>query len=70
MRVGGIWYDNEGMFWENLTGGMSLSVFGIATGSCEIICNMIRLASVLRYDRLRHLKCNNMLLTLEVFCSG
>ena len=46
--MGGIWYDNECMFWENLTGGMSLSVVGIATGSCEIICNMTRLASVLR----------------------
>ena len=32
-RVDGIWYERECMFWENLTGGMSMSVFGIATSS-------------------------------------
>ena len=30
MRVDGIWYERECMFRENLTGGMSMSVFGIA----------------------------------------
>ena len=30
-RVGGIWFESECMFRENLTGGMSMSVFGIAT---------------------------------------
>ena len=36
-RVGGIWYESECMFRENLNGGMSMSVFGIATSSCEIL---------------------------------
>ena len=35
-RVGGIWYESECMFRDNLTGGMSMSVFGIATSSCVI----------------------------------
>jgi hypothetical protein len=26
---------SECMFWENINGGMSMSVFGIATSSCE-----------------------------------
>jgi hypothetical protein len=30
-RVGGIWYESECMFRENLNGGMSMSVLGIAT---------------------------------------
>ena len=29
-RVDGIWYERECMFHENLTGGMSMSVFCIA----------------------------------------
>jgi len=36
-RVGGIWYESECMLRENLNGGMSMSVFGIATSSCEIL---------------------------------
>jgi len=36
------------MFRENLTGGMSMSVFGIATSSCVILYSMTRRASVLR----------------------
>jgi hypothetical protein len=65
-RVGGIWYESECMFRENLNGGMSMSVFGIATSSCEILYNMTRRASDLRSARLRQFKCSIMLLTLEV----
>jgi hypothetical protein len=36
-RVGGIWYESECMLRENLNGGMSMSVFGIATSSFEIL---------------------------------
>ena len=32
-RVGGIWYESECMFRENLNGGMSMYVFVIATSS-------------------------------------
>jgi hypothetical protein len=59
-RVGGIWYESECMFRENLNGGMSMFVFGIATSSCEILYNMTR------RDRLRQFRCSSMLLTLEV----
>jgi hypothetical protein len=31
------WYESECMLRENLNGGMSMSVFGIATSSCEIL---------------------------------
>ena len=41
-RVGGIWYESECMFQENLNGGMSMSVFRIATSSCEILYNKTR----------------------------
>ena len=43
--VGGIWYESECMFRENFNGGMSMSVLGIATSSCEILYNMTRCAS-------------------------
>ena len=33
VRVVVIWYESECMFRENLNGGMSMSVFGIATSS-------------------------------------
>jgi len=56
----------ECMFQENLTGGMSMSVFGISTSSCEILYNMTRPASVLRFARLHQLRCPIMLLMLEV----
>jgi hypothetical protein len=45
-RVGGIWYESECMFWDNLNGGMNVC-FGIATSSCEILYNMTRRASAL-----------------------
>ena len=61
-RVGGIWYESECMFRESLNGGMSMSVFGIVTSSCEILYNMIRRASDLPSARL----CSIMLLTLEL----
>ena len=64
--VCGIWYECEFMFRENLTGGMSMSVFGIATSSCEILYNMTRCASDLRSARLCQFRCPNILLTLEV----
>ena len=54
------------MFRENLTGGMSMSVFGMATSSCVILYSMTRRASVLRSARLRQFRCPIMLLTLEV----
>jgi hypothetical protein len=41
----------ECMFRENLTGGMSMSVFGIATSSCAILYSITRCASVLRSAR-------------------
>jgi hypothetical protein len=44
-RVGGIWYESECMFRENLNGGMRRSVFGMAINSCEILYNMTRRAS-------------------------
>ena len=50
-RVGGIWYERECMFRENLNGGMSMSVFGIATSSCAILYSITRCASVLRSAR-------------------
>ena len=65
-RVGGIWYESECMFRENLNGGMSMSVFGIATSSCEILYNMTRRASDLRSAELRQFICSIMLLTLEL----
>ena len=55
-RVGGIWYESECMFWDNLNGGMNVC-FGIATSSCEILYNMTRRASDLRQFR-----CSIMLL--------
>lgn len=43
----------ECMFRENLIGGMSMSVFGIATSSCVILYySMTRHAPVLRSARL------------------
>ena len=45
------------MFGENLTGGMSTSVFGIATSSCVILYSITRRASVLRSARLRQFRC-------------
>jgi hypothetical protein len=60
-RVGGIWYESEDMFRENLNGRMSMSVFGIATSSCEILYNMTRRASDLRSARLRQFRCSIML---------
>jgi hypothetical protein len=33
------------MFRENITGGMSMSVFGMATSSCVILYSMTRRAS-------------------------
>jgi len=65
-RFGRFWYENECMFRENLNGGMSISVFGIATSSCEILYDMIRRASDLRSARLRQFRCSIMLLMLEV----
>ena len=59
-RVGGIWYQSECMFWENLNNGMSMSVFRIATSSCEILYNMTRHASDLRSARLSQLRCSIM----------
>ena len=64
--MGGIWYDRECMSRENLTGGMRMSVFGIAASSCVILYSMTRRASVLRSSRLRQISCHIMLLTLEV----
>jgi len=64
--VDGIWYERECMFRENLTGGMNMSVFGIATSSCMILYSMTRRASVLRPARFRQFRCPSMLLTLEV----
>ena len=69
-HVCGIWYEREFMFWENLTGGISMSVFGIATSSCEILYNMTRCASDLRSARLCQFRCPNILLTLEVLDSS
>ena len=67
-RVGGIWYESDCMFMENVNGCMSTSVFGIANSACEILYNMTRRASDLRSAsyRLRQFRCSNMLLTLEV----
>jgi hypothetical protein len=45
--VCGIWYERECMFRDNLTGGMSMSVFGIATNSCVILYSITRRVSVL-----------------------
>jgi hypothetical protein len=56
----------ECMFRENLNGGMSMSVFGIATSSCEILYNMTRRASDFRSAGLRQFICSIMLLTLEL----
>ena len=65
-RVGGIWYERVQLFQENPTGGMIMSVFGIATSSCEILYNMTSRTSDLRSARLRQFRCSNMLLTLDV----
>jgi hypothetical protein len=54
------------MFRENLTGGMRISVFGIATSSCVILYSMTRRAFVLRSARVRQFRCSIMLLALEV----
>jgi hypothetical protein len=54
------------MFRDNLNGGMSLSVFGAATSSCEILYNMTRRASDLRSARLCQFRCSIMFLMLEV----
>ena len=54
------------MFRENLTGGMSTSVFGIATSSCVILYSMTRRESVLRFASVRQFRCSIMLLTLVV----
>ena len=50
--VGGSWHESECMFRENLNCGMSMSRFGIATSSCEILYNKNRRASDLRSARL------------------
>jgi hypothetical protein len=63
------WYliwERECMFRENLTGGMSMSVFGMATSSCVILYSMTRRASVRQFARVRQFRCSIMLLTLEV----
>ena len=60
-------YERECMLRENLTGGMIMSVFGIATTSCVILYSMTRRASVLRSAMLRQFRCPIMLLTLEMF---
>ena len=57
---------DECMFQENLTGGMSMSVFGIDTSSCVIFYSMTRRASVLRSARVRQFRGSIMLLKLEV----
>jgi hypothetical protein len=54
-RVGGIWYERVQLFQENPTGGMIMSVFGIATSSCEILYNMtshmgVTIQSDLKWD--------------------
>ena len=49
------------MFRENLTGGMRISVFGIATSSCVILYSMTRRAFVLRSARVRQFRCFIML---------
>jgi hypothetical protein len=56
------------MFRENLNGGMSMSVFGMATSSCDILYNMTRRESDLRSARLHQFRCSIMLLMLEVLC--
>ena len=48
-RVGGIWYESECIFLQNLNGDMSMSVLGIATSSCEILYNMTRRPGVAHY---------------------
>ena len=50
-RVDGNRYERECMLRKNLTGGMIMSVFGIATTSCVILYSMTRRASVLRFTR-------------------
>jgi hypothetical protein len=52
------------MFRENLNGGMSMSVFGIATSSCEILYEIH--GADLPSSRNRQFRCPIMLLTLEV----
>ena len=52
------------MFRENLTGGMSMSVFGIATSSCVILYSMTKRASVLQSARVCQFRCSIMLLML------
>ena len=54
------------MFQGNLTGGMSMSVFGIVTSACVILYSMTRRASVLRSARLCQFRCPIISLTLEV----
>jgi hypothetical protein len=46
------------MFRENLTGGMSMSVFGITTSSCVILYSMTRRASFLQSARVRQFRCS------------
>jgi hypothetical protein len=46
------------MFRENLTGGMRISVFSIATSSFAILYSMTRRASDLRSARLRQFRCH------------
>jgi hypothetical protein len=69
VRVVCVWmvFDmRECMFRENLTGGMRISVFGIATSSFAILYSMTRRASDLRSARLRQFRCPVMLPTLKV----
>jgi hypothetical protein len=54
------------MFRENLNDGTSMSVFRIATSSCEIIYNKTRHASDLRSARLCQFRCSIILLMLAV----
>jgi len=49
------------MFWENLTGGMSMSVFEIATSSCVILYSITRLHlffDLLRFVNVDVITCN------------
>jgi hypothetical protein len=63
----GTWYDWECMFLECLRDGESLSLLLTATLSWQIVNIMTRRASLRRSSRLRHLRCCNMLPTLDVF---
>jgi hypothetical protein len=61
------WYDWDCMFLECLGDGESLSLALTATLSWQILNIMTRRASLRRSSRLRHLRCCNMLPTLDVF---